>query len=123
MWAIPPAFIPIFIETGQVITVHLGEIDASYNTCIENMKFIIFRVVLDLTKCQKVTQYQNGKKIPLPYVDYLYCCSQAIPILGQQQFMFKYTPNNLEETGVIAGEAGYIIRYEKGRFCFQVTAS
>ena len=43
-----------FIETGQVITVHLGEIDASYNTCIENIfKFIIFRVVLDLTKCRK----------------------------------------------------------------------
>ncbi|HAE12862.1 MAG: hypothetical protein H6548_01670 [Chitinophagales bacterium] len=30
--------------------------------------------------------------------------------------MFKYTPNNLKKLESLLGEAGYIIRYEKGRF-------
>jgi hypothetical protein len=32
------------------------------------------------------------------------------------QIMFKYTPNNLKKLESLLNEAGYVIRYEKGRF-------
>ena len=47
------------------------------------------------------------------------CCSQAIPILGQQQFMFKYTPNNLKKLESLLGKQA-TSSVMKRPFCFRL---